>query len=72
MSDNGLAQLLQIEQQVRRCETLTELTFVIVNMTKKLVTYEQAAYLSGSEIESTITRKNETDRFDNIRLVFDQ
>lgn len=52
MSDNGLAQLLQIEQQVRRCETLTELTFVIVNMTKKLVTYEQAAYLSGSEIES--------------------
>lgn len=51
MSDHAVAQLLQIEQQVRRCETLTELSFVMVNMTKTLVPYEQAAYLAGSEIE---------------------
>ncbi|MBJ7553060.1 efflux RND transporter periplasmic adaptor subunit [Marinomonas spartinae] len=51
MSDHVVAQLLQIEQQVRRCETLTELSFVMVNMTKTLVPYEQAAYLIGSEIE---------------------
>ncbi|PYF83296.1 HlyD family secretion protein [Marinomonas alcarazii] len=51
MSDHGVAQLLQIEQQVRRCETLTELSYVMVNMTKTLVPYEQAAFLIGNEIE---------------------
>ena len=51
MSDHAVAQLLQIEQQVRRCETLTELSFVMVNMTKTLVPYEQTAFLIGSEIE---------------------
>ncbi|CAG9297435.1 efflux RND transporter periplasmic adaptor subunit [Celerinatantimonas diazotrophica] len=51
MSDQVVAQLLQIEQQVRCCEKLTELSFIIVNMTKTLVSYEQSAYLMGSEIE---------------------
>lgn len=51
MSEQAVAQLLQLEQQVRRCETLTELSFVMVNATRTLVPYEQAAYLSGNELE---------------------
>jgi hypothetical protein len=51
MSEQAVAQLLQIEQQVRRCETFTELCFVMVNTTRSLVSYEQAAYLSGNELE---------------------
>lgn len=51
MSDNAISQLLHIEQQVRRCETLTELSFVMVNVTRTLVPYEQAAYLAGNELE---------------------
>ena len=51
MSEHAVAQLLQIEQQVRRCETFTELSFVMVNTTRGLVPYEQAAYLTGTELE---------------------
>jgi hypothetical protein len=51
MSDQLVAQLLQIEQQMRRCETITELSFVMVNMTRTLVPYKQAVYLAGSELE---------------------
>ncbi len=51
MSDQAIAQLLQIEQQVRRCETFTELSFVMVNATRSLLAYEQAAYLTGNELE---------------------
>ncbi len=51
MSDNSIAQLLQIEQQVRRCETMAELGFVMVNMTRTLVAYEQASCLIGTELE---------------------
>jgi len=51
MPDQSVAKLLQIEQQMRRCETITELTFVMVNMTSALVFYEQAAYLAGNELE---------------------
>lgn len=51
MSEHAVAQLLQIEQQVRRCETFTELSFVMVNTTRGLVSYEQAAYLTGNELE---------------------
>lgn len=51
MSDQSVTQLLQIEQQMRCCETITELNFVMVNLTRTLVPYEQAAYLAGSELE---------------------
>lgn len=51
MSDQAIAQLLQIEQQVRRCETLTELSFVMVNATRGLLPYEQAAFLNGNELQ---------------------
>ncbi|NLQ17936.1 HlyD family efflux transporter periplasmic adaptor subunit [Marinomonas sp. M1K-6] len=52
MSDHAIAQLLQIEQQVRCCETATELGFILVNRTRDLVPYQQAVYLSGTELES--------------------
>lgn len=52
MSDDAIAKLLQIEQQVRRCETMTELGFVMVNMTRTLVAYEQASCLIGTELET--------------------
>jgi hypothetical protein len=51
MSEQAIAQLLQIEQQVRRCETLTELSFVMVNATRSLLPYEQAAFFRGNELE---------------------
>jgi hypothetical protein len=51
MSDHAVAQLLQIEQQVRCCETATDLAFVMVNMTRDLVPYQQAAYLAGTELD---------------------
>lgn len=50
MSDQAIAQLLQIEQHVRRCETKTELAYVMVNMTRSLVNFEQAAFLTGTEL----------------------
>ena len=49
--DQSVAQLLQIEQQVRRCETSTDLSFIMVNMTRTLVPYQQAMFLSGNELE---------------------
>lgn len=52
MSDNAIAQLLQIEQQVRCCETATDLGFILVNTTRDLVPYQHAVYLSGTELES--------------------
>lgn len=51
MSDQAIAQLLQLEQQVRRCETLTELSFVMVNATRSLLSYQQAAFLRGNELQ---------------------
>ena len=52
MSDQAIAQLLQVEQHVRKCETKTELAYVMVNMTRSLVPYEQAALLLGNEFET--------------------
>ncbi len=52
MSDNSVTKLLQIEQQVRCCETATELNFVMVNASRNLVVYEQATYLAGNELEA--------------------
>ncbi|TYL48323.1 efflux RND transporter periplasmic adaptor subunit [Marinomonas sp. IMCC 4694] len=51
MSDQAISQLLKIEQQVRCCESATDLGFVMVNMTRTLVTYDQAVYLAGNELE---------------------
>lgn len=51
MLEQSVAKLLQIEQQVRCCETATDLGFVMVNMTRDLVAYQQAAFLVGSELE---------------------
>ena len=51
MSDQAVAQLLQIEQQVRCCETATDLAFVMVNRTRDLVPHQQAAYLVGTELD---------------------
>ncbi|TDP01126.1 efflux RND transporter periplasmic adaptor subunit [Marinomonas balearica] len=51
MSDTAIAKLFQIEQQVRRCETATELSFLMVNTSRNLVAYEQATYLDGNELE---------------------
>lgn len=50
MSDQAVAQLLKIEQQVRCCENATDLGFVLVNTTRSLVEYHQAVYLSGNEL----------------------
>ncbi|AWY00367.1 hypothetical protein A8139_10415 [Marinomonas primoryensis] len=49
--DHSVAQLLQIEQQVRCCETSTDLNFIMVNMTRTLVPYQQAMFLAGNELE---------------------
>ncbi|MGB0944325.1 MAG: efflux RND transporter periplasmic adaptor subunit [Marinomonas sp.] len=51
MSDTAIAKLLQLEQQVRCCETATELSFLMVNRSRQLVAYEQASFLAGSELE---------------------
>ena len=51
MSDTAMAKLFQIEQQVRCCETATELSFLMVNTSRNLVAYEQATYLDGNELE---------------------
>lgn len=48
---NPLSQLLQLEQQVRRCDSPTELYFVMVNETRLIIPYEQAGLLIGSEVE---------------------
>ncbi|MBR7889686.1 HlyD family efflux transporter periplasmic adaptor subunit [Marinomonas sp. A79] len=50
MSEQAVAQLLKIEQQVRCCENATDLGFIMVNMTRSLVEYDQAAYLVGDEL----------------------
>lgn len=50
-TDQSVAQLFQIEQQVRRCETLTDLSFILVNLTRSLVPYLQAMLLVGNELE---------------------
>ncbi len=55
MSDQAIAQLLQLEQQVRKCETKTELAYVMVNMTRSLVAYEQGVLLLGGEHEKLKT-----------------
>lgn len=47
----GLMNLLQLEQQVRCSESATALHFIMVNATRSLVHYDQAALLLGSELE---------------------
>lgn len=47
MSDNTVAQLLQLEQQIRRCESASELMYIMVNLTKQLLPYSQGMFLEG-------------------------
>jgi multidrug resistance efflux pump len=42
----NIAQLLQLEENCRNCETVTELSYIIVNETRNLVYYDQAVLLS--------------------------
>lgn len=42
----NIAQLLQLEANCRNCETVTELSYIIVNETRNLVYYDQAVLLS--------------------------
>lgn len=51
MFEESVGKLLQIERQIRCSETATDLGFVMVNMTRNLVNYQQAAFLAGTELE---------------------
>lgn len=42
----NIAQLLQLEENCRNCEDITELTYIIVNETRQLVEYDQAVLIT--------------------------
>jgi Multidrug resistance efflux pump len=66
MDNQQLSALLQIEYNVRKCETLAELLFVITNETRRLLPYEQGFFLNckaeGDLIASAVTDHPVVDR----------
>ena len=61
---NDISTLLQLEQNCRSCESSTELNYLIVNETRKIVDYEQAVLLAAD-----ISGKLKTEAISDLALI---